>query len=580
LRGRAGGGPEARKEMGVRERPSIGTDVGGRGRWIALLALALLAALALPATAAASPRRLPALTPAPTDSLSRALARGRLTAAGYALARARQLFQPRLIAARFPGARRPDPHAATLILRDLAARAGQLPPRQRRQAHALLARLTDPSGDGLHPAYTVHQQQPLCDAHLCVHWVATTDDAPAPTDANHDGVNDWVALTKRVFDHVWQVEVGDMNYRKPLSDQASVNNEGDGRLDVYVADLGADGLYGYCTTDDPHADPGSGYRYFDVSAYCVVDDDFARSQFTSGAYGAAALEVTAAHEFFHAVQFAYDWLDDTWLMEGSAAWMEDQVYDSVNDNRQYLRTSALTAPRMPLDRNEPFWHYGAWIFWRFLSERLGRGRHDYPGILRQVWSRAAGGPHDRDEYSLQATRNALEEHGLRFAPLFATFAAWNRAPARSYSEGRAYPAARDRASVALGGRRLATRWGRTRLDHLTSTSYGYAPARGLPRGARLRVDVALPSRAAGGAAVLLVVGRQGGARVVPVRVSRRGRGSARVGFSRRAVRRVELVLANGSTRISGCYRQATPWSCSGVPRDQHRLFRFRARVER
>ena len=49
-----------------------------------------------------------------------------------------------------------------------------------------------------------------------------------------------------------------------------------------------------------------------------------------------ALRVTAAHEFFHAIQFAYDVKEDLWFMEGSATWVEDEVYDSINDNYQFL----------------------------------------------------------------------------------------------------------------------------------------------------------------------------------------------------------------------------------------------------
>ena len=59
------------------------------------------------------------------------------------------------------------------------------------------------------------------------------------------------------------------------------------------------------------------------------------------------LKVTAAHEFFHAVQFAYDIGEDGWLMEGTATWMEEHVYDAINDNRQYLATSPLAHPSDP-----------------------------------------------------------------------------------------------------------------------------------------------------------------------------------------------------------------------------------------
>jgi hypothetical protein len=45
-------------------------------------------------------------------------------------------------------------------------------------------------------------------------------------------------------------EVGELGYRAPLSDSTSPSNGGEGRLDIYLANLGDEGLYGYCTTDD------------------------------------------------------------------------------------------------------------------------------------------------------------------------------------------------------------------------------------------------------------------------------------------------------------------------------------------
>ena len=57
-----------------------------------------------------------------------------------------------------------------------------------------------------------------------------------------------------------------------------------------------------------------------------------------------SLKVTAAHEFFHAIQFAYDVDEDLWFMEGSATWVEDEVYDSINDNYQFLAVQPDPVP--------------------------------------------------------------------------------------------------------------------------------------------------------------------------------------------------------------------------------------------
>ncbi len=81
-----------------------------------------------------------------------------------------------------------------------------------------------------------------------------------------------------------------MGFRPPPRDG---RHGGDGRFDVYLKDLGSQGLYGYCAPE--YRVPG--LRQV-ASGYCVLDDDFARRQY--GANPKVSLRVTAAHEFFHA----------------------------------------------------------------------------------------------------------------------------------------------------------------------------------------------------------------------------------------------------------------------------------------
>ena len=133
-----------------------------------------------------------------------------------------------------------------------------------------------------------------------------------------------------------------MDYRPPLADGQGPNNG----TDIYLADLGDDGLLGYCAADP--SVPDSALR---APAYCVIDNDFSAAQYEPPApSGLPALQITVAHEFFHAIQFAYEYSDkDQWLKEGTAAWIEDEVYDSVNANRSYLSESQLQQPEIPLD---------------------------------------------------------------------------------------------------------------------------------------------------------------------------------------------------------------------------------------
>jgi len=508
----------------------------------------------------------PPVVPAPDDALSEALAEGDITTARYTLDRARSLFVPAQVQRRYGPVAEPDPRDATLILRDLVLRADRLAPVAQAEAERLLARPTSRRGDPFGTRYRTRKRARMCTEHLCFHWVRDTRDAPAPTDSDGDTVPDWVSTTAATFEHVWRAEVGDLGYRPPRSDRSSPDDGGSGQLDVYLADLGSDGIYGYCTSDDPAV-----FRRV-VSGYCVVDDDFSRTQFRASPQD--SLRATAAHEFFHAVQFAYDVGEDTWLMEGTAAWVEDEVFDGVNDNRQYLRHGPLTHPQLPLDGGV----YQPWVFFRYMTEHLGSAGTRAPEVVRQIWRRADATRGARDEYSLQAVSRVADAHGTPFRRLFAEFGATAAFPSRAYEEGRSYPRAPMTRTFGLTASSPSTGAQSVVVRHLANRDIALRPGSSLPAHGRLRVDVDLPDRARGSAATVTVARRDGAVRTYPVAVGRRGDGSVRVPFGHGSVSRVVLTLTNASTRMR-CHRR-TPLSCAGVPRDDFLRFGFSARAVR
>ncbi|HWO70718.1 MAG TPA: MXAN_6640 family putative metalloprotease, partial [Actinomycetota bacterium] len=400
-----------------------------------------------------------------------------------------------------------------------------------------------------------------CATNVCVHWVTSTEDAPDLTDADADGTADWVETTAAVLEEVWTAEVTTLGYRPPKSDLTSPNHGPDGRLDVYLADIAPDGLYGYCTTDDPNAFD-EGYPYWDVSAYCVLDDDYASDQFPSTS-GLEALQVTAAHEFFHAVQGAYDWFEDPWFFEGTAAWMEDEVYDEVDDNLQYLPDSPLRHREIPLDLGRRY-RYGAWIFWRFLSEYFGSDGVPDPTIVRRAWEFADGSAGGPDLFSARAAAAAVAEREWQLRWAFADFGVWNVAPDAFYEEGPSYPAAPLDATHVVSGSRPSTGIGSLVLDHLTNRAVGIRRGSGVPRSAQLLVVVDMAPYRRGSEASVIVSYRSGALEWFPIRLDREGDGRRRVDFGR-PVREVILVLTNASIRYR-CW-MGTTLSCRGQPRD-------------
>lgn len=490
------------------------------------------------------------------------------------------------MAAEYGFVERMDPRAATFVLRDLVLRVPELHGTDRSLANAILARPTD-GDDDFGDGYNVEEAPPACTQDVCVHYVATVkgstkDDRPDLADADGNGVPDYVDVTSAVLqEEVWATEIAGYGFRPPKGDLGSQpHNGGDARLDVYIADVGDFGFYGYCTTDDPDLEEVlSGDRGFlDMSAYCVVDNDFAPEQFPVGASGLDALRVTAAHEFFHAVQFAYDFFEDLWILESTATWMEDEVYDDVDDNYQYLSAGALKKPRRSLDTGTAFAMYGNFVWWRYLTEHLDRD------VVRRTWERADASEEAAfgNEYSIKAASKAIRSFGEELDGIFSDFGAANYAPKVFYEEGAAYAAAVEgRAPVServtLSSSKEKSGRLETRLDHLSS---GYAVFKAGSEGfaeGRLKVKVDGPRSAASPQAALLVIDEAGAVRRRRITLDRSGAGSKRVPFGQGTIDRVVLVLGNAGIKFEKCFpRNPTVFSCGGRPAFDDALFVYRA----
>ncbi len=482
-----------------------------------------------------------------------------------------------------PPARRAAPEAhqgrqLTLLLRDLRSRLDELDGEDRLRAESYLAR---PDGDAARvggPAYgaAVTSKNDCTVAatpgsHVCVHWVTTGTDAPPLTDSDGDGVPNQVERTRDVFNEVWSSIVTDGGYRAPLADLGPGADQGpDRKLDVYLANLGGRGLYGYCSTEDT-TDARA------VPAFCSLDDDFAEF----GGKPLENLQVTAAHEFFHAVQFAYDWLEDAWLLEGTAAWVEDEMYDDVDDNLQYLANSPLTHPHRSMDGSGSGANlYGSWIFWRHLAERFpDDGGTGMPLVIRDVVGRLGGssGVMDEGEYSTQALRSALSVRGVSVSEVFSGFGTANRRPAASYEEGAAYPAAPPTSSIKLRNRKAKAVT--SRPAHLSNSTFRVVPAASLTgKRWKLSVRIDMPKRSFGYAAA--VTTRAKGGRVTTKQVSLKadGDGALVTRFGRKRVKSVEVTLTNASVRYS-CWR-GRAFACQGIPKDDGRVVKARVRAVR
>lgn len=453
----------------------------------------------------------------------------------------------------------------TLALRDLFASKHALSGVERRQAEALLARPRFDNTTALLPGTA---SSPWCptDGNFCLHWGPSLPGASV--DNNGNGVPDYVEAVNATMEHVRRVQVDVRGYRAPLSDAAAASvlntaNPND-RFDVFLTDLGSQGIYGYCTSDNEVSRQ--------VPAYCVLDDDFSPAQY--GAPALVSLQATAAHEFFHAVQFGYDSHEDRWFMEGSATWMEGEVFDRINDNLRYLPYSALRAPRIPVDRSTDYWQYGAWLFFRYASERLRD-----PGIVRSFWE-AADAARPTNLYSLRAIRVVVERR-MAWSTFFGQFGAWNTLPKGSYRERHLYPAPVLWRSHTLTKRGRSTGKQSLHLPHLTSASYQITPGQKLKRKAKLRIEIDNPPVSMGSVVILQRRFRNGTTTHAQIRLNAAGDAKVTIGFNPRLLAKVVVIVANSSTQMTACtnFSPGNGYSCGGRGFfDNRQPFQLRATV--
>jgi hypothetical protein len=408
-----------------------------------------------------------------------------------------------------------------------------------------LARPTDRQNPGRH-AYTVPEapRSPVCRGRFCVHGVAEGLDAPALADedgvADGDRVPDYVERVLRVAARVQAIENGRLGWRAPRSDGRRGGRWG--MTDVYLKALGRQ-LFGYAAPDRGQ-EPRGRLLPRRLHGYLVLDDDYDAFQYP-GTTPLADLQVTFAHEYCHILQMGYDAYQDVWMAESTAVWMEDQVYDRIDDYLRYVRRW-VRLYRTPLTANS-IRAYGATVWNEWLVRRYGRE------ILRSAWSRAL---HTRPGgFSVASYDSAIRAAGdSEFARDFARFAR-DAAEWRSgdrFREGRGYPDVPRQGSLPDDGHPL-----RRSLNHAT-----FQLLRVHPTGQRSVVaNATAPPGVAAGLALVGRIGEERGGRVVS-RLRFRPHGGAmtvRLGRPGR-FRRITAVLINADTRVEGFSARRLDWN--------------------
>lgn len=247
--------------------------------------------------------------------------------------------------------------------------------------------------------------------HFHIHYAKSGSNAPPLTDNNGNSIPDWVETVADVFEAVYNREVVVMGFKSPPTN-------GNQPYDVYLQNVGtALGEFGETDSD-------IFVTAVSATSYIVIDNDFSAAKFgdqITPYTPLKALQITAAHEFHHAIQYGYNFYFETWYAEATSTWMEDEVYDSVNQLYNYL-PHYLQNTNLPLDTPVSVTTgggYGRWIFNRYLAEIFPAPPYL---IVRKIWedlaTKTSIGP---DIPMLPVIDEVLKNNGSSLAAAFLGF---------------------------------------------------------------------------------------------------------------------------------------------------------------
>lgn len=397
-------------------------------------------------------------------------------------------------------------------------------------------------------AYSVPEapKSPACSPHFCVHWVDEGLDAPNLSDRNRDGVPDFVERVLRVAERVHQVENERLGWREPKSDGRRGGRRG--KTDVYLSQIGGE-LFGYAAPDRGQGRQGRIPRR--LHGYLVLDNDYSPFEFP-GTKPLEDLQVTFAHEYNHILQFGYDAYQDPWFAEASATWMEDQVYNGIDDYLRYVRRW-VRLWETPLTTNS-IKEYGSAVWNQWLARRYG------PELIRKAWAGAIDsrpGGFSVGSYERAIRSSGPSDLSRDFTRFAAAIPEWRTG--RFFRESELFPDVPRQGHLPVDGSPLTRS-----LNHTTFQLLRVRPA----QGRALVVGLAAPRGIASGLALVGRLGSERGGRTI-VRVDySRGGGQLTVRLRDPGrFARITAVAVNADARAHGFSPRRLDWNylTDGLP---------------
>ncbi len=264
--------------------------------------------------------------------------------------------------------------------------------------------------------------------HFMLHYDTLGYHAVPLADQSGNGIPDYVDSAAVYLEHAWDVEINELGFHPP----PDAHGRPIDHYPVYFTNFGFYGVTNFDLKDDILELPGNNYP-----SYLELNNDFYNTGFYTT--GLAAMKVTCAHEFNHAIQLGYNFrvvnygYPDVFFMEMTSTWLEDFVYNSVNDYYQYLTNFFPHIDRYPFNQADGNSEYANSIYLHMLAKLYG------PKIVPAIWQKI------NDYPAVDAINAALMQKGSNFALSQNRYAVWvyftgNRAdPQKFFTEGAQYP---------------------------------------------------------------------------------------------------------------------------------------------
>jgi len=267
--------------------------------------------------------------------------------------------------------------------------------------------------------------------HFMIHFDRTGQDSVPNADIGNNDVPDFVDSAGVYLEKAWDVEIDQLGFNPPPGNDGKPIQA----YPVYFTNFGYYGL----TTPENLANY-AGVTDSANTSFIELHNNYEGGMFYSN--GLEGLKVTAAHEFHHAIQLGYfafqtdDFnfnTDNLFFMEMTSTWLEDYVFEEVNDYVFYLNSFFRYLFSISFTSSSGFNPYANGLYLHMLEKKYG------PDIIVDIWDRII------NENALLALDHELHDRNSSFAESQNQYAGWlyftgSRAiPNLYFPEGAEYP---------------------------------------------------------------------------------------------------------------------------------------------